>query len=281
MPEDYREEAAVRRQLDFCNALTVPDKIIDMDLTPDLKAYIRSSGADLTGIADLKPFKNGWVVVPEDILNPYAYAVSIAKKLDDGIINTIIDGPTPEYAGHYRDVNAALDAISARTAVWITEKGYKARAIPASHIADDDNLLGNISHKAVARMAGIGWQGKSLLIVSPEYGPRIRLATILTDMPLSADGPVGNRCGRCMECVKACPASAIKNISTDSRYETREDAIYLNRCFNKVSEFKARPGIGALICGVCVKICPFGKKKSSRKRVAAARGLKDKDALIP
>ena len=49
------------------------------------------------------------------------------------------------------------------------------------------DLFGNISHKAVARTEGIGWQGKSLLIVSPQYGPRIRLATVLTDMPLEPD----------------------------------------------------------------------------------------------
>ena len=55
MPEDYRGKTALRRQLALCKALTVPDKIIDMDLTQDLKTYIRSSGADLTGIADLEP----------------------------------------------------------------------------------------------------------------------------------------------------------------------------------------------------------------------------------
>ncbi len=69
----------------------------------------------------------------------------------------------------------------------------------------------HISHKAVARMAGLGWQGKSLLLINPEYGPRVRLVTILTDMPLTPDGPVKNRCGACLECVQACPASAIKN----------------------------------------------------------------------
>ena len=40
-------------------------------------------------------------------------------------------------------------------------------------------------------------------------------------------------------------------------------------------------GISALICGVCVKVCPFGKKKSFQMQVAAARGLKNKEALIP
>lgn len=229
-------------------------------MTPDIKTFCKSIGADLVGIADLAPFKHGWVVLPQNLLEPYTRAISIAMHVNDDIINSISDGPTPEYAQHYRSVNASLDRITSKIVRWITEKEFHAMSIPASHIVDESSLLGNISHKAVARMAGIGWQGKSLLIISPEYGPRIRLATVLTNMPLEADQPLKNRCGRCMECAKACPASAIKNVSTESHYESRDEAIHLEKCHAKTKEFKAMPGIGARICGVCVKVCPFGKK---------------------
>ena len=232
-----------------------------MNQTLKLKEFCKTCGADLVGIADLAPFKSGWPVIPRDILSPYTNAVSIAVRLDNSIISGIKDGPTIEYAEHYRTVNALLDNITAELAKWVAEKGFASFAVPASHIADENNLLGNISHKAVARMAGIGWQGKSLLIVSPEYGPRIRLATVLTDMPLITDQPLKNRCGACAECSKACPASAIKNVSTDGRYESRDDALHFSRCAEKTMQFKAMPGIGARICGVCVKVCPFGKKK--------------------
>ncbi|MDA8339164.1 MAG: 4Fe-4S dicluster domain-containing protein [Nitrospiraceae bacterium] len=231
-----------------------------MSMTPDIKTFCRASGADLVGIADLEPFKQGWTVMPQDLLEPYTSAISIAMHVNDDIINAISDGPTPEYAQHYRSVNASLDKIASRLVQYIIDKGFNAMAIPASHIVDENNLFGNISHKAVARMAGIGWQGKSLLIISPEFGPRIRLATVLTNMPLEADQPLKNRCGRCMECAKACPASAIKNASTESHYESRDEAIHLEKCHGKLCEFKARPNVGALICGVCIKVCPFGKK---------------------
>lgn len=237
-----------------------------MNMAHDIKTFSKSSGADLVGIADLALFKKGWTVVPHDLLAPYTYAVSIAKKLDNRIIDGIEDSPTAEYAGHYRDVNAALDALASKIIAWINERGFSAKAIPASHIVDETNLLGNISHKAVARMAGIGWQGKSLLIISPEYGPRIRLATVLTDMPLIADQPLKNRCGKCMECAKACPASAIKNVPTESHYGSRDEAIHLDKCHGKLCEFKAMPEVGALICGVCIKVCPFGKKSGRRKK---------------
>ena len=234
-----------------------------MSLTALLKTCARESGADLIGVADLNPFKAAKFSLPADLLEPYAYAVSVAMRLDNEIINRITDHPTPEYAEHYRGINSALDSLTSGLSRWIQGHGYQAHPIRASHITDEKNLLGNISHKAVARMAGIGWQGKSLLIINPECGPRIRLATVLTDMPLEPDAPLKNRCGRCAECAKACPSSAIKIVSTESHYSDREEALHFSNCAGKTLEFSALPGIGARICGVCVMACPFGKKSRS------------------
>jgi epoxyqueuosine reductase QueG len=231
-----------------------------MDLTLQLKDFSRAKGAHLVGIADLDSLKNRIPTTPKNLLQAYKYAVSVAIGLDDEIIDSIEGRPTPEYAEHYRRINASLNALTKGIVQWIIQQGYHAESIPASHIVDVSKLLGNVSHKAVARMAGIGWQGKSLLIVSPEYGPRIRLATVLTDMPLEPDSPVKNRCGKCIACVKACPSYAIKNIPTDSHYASRDEALYFSRCADKTKEFDAIPGIGARICGVCVKVCPIGKK---------------------
>lgn len=124
---------------------------------------------------------------------------------------------------------------------------------------DEQRLLGSISHKAVARLAGIGWQGKSLLIVNRHYGPRIRLVTILTDLSLQPDGPVKNQCGNCLECVRACPAGAIKGMGTNDHYETPGVAVDLVKCHQQLQEFARRPGIGVRTCGVCIRACPFGK----------------------
>lgn len=146
---------------------------------------------------------------------------------------------------------------------WVVERGFRATPIPASLMVDDPGLLGNISHKAVARMAGLGWQGKSLLLVTPEFGPRVRLATVLTDMPLVPDRPVENRCGACSECSRACPASAIRNVPTADHYATREDAVVLSRCHAQLLEFKQIPGIGYTFCGVCIRACPFSKEREA------------------
>lgn len=232
-----------------------------MSFTQDLFAFIGHADADLAGIADLGPLKQGLPTVPEDLLAPYSRAVCIGLRLESSIIDVITDAPTKAYADHCRDLNARLNDLTARIVEWITQRGHKARAIPASRSVDEKRLLGNISHKAVAITAGLGWQGKSLLLVTQKFGPRVRLATVLTDMPLEPGAPVKNRCGTCSECAKACPAGAIRNVSTSHHYEQREDAVDLARCHGKLLQFKEQPEIGYTFCGVCIAACPFGKKK--------------------
>jgi len=231
-----------------------------MDKSRELKEFCRSSGADLVGIADLAPFQQGWPTLPPDLLAPYTFAVSVAVKLDNAIMGAIAGHPTVDYAEHYRAANAELDRIAGAIAAWIISRGCRADPVPASKIMDTENLLGAVSHKAIARMAGIGWQGKSLLIVSPEFGPRIRLATVMTDMPLIPDSPLKNRCAACTECTNACPVSAIRNVAADGCYTSREEALFFSRCVERTYENSLIAGINARICGVCVRACPHGKQ---------------------
>jgi len=225
----------------------------------ELKDFLRERGVSLSGIADLGPFRLERASLPTDLVLSYSRAVSVGIALDRGVVDEITDRPTPRYAEHYRRVNARLDALALRAVEWLREKGHRAEAVPASKVLDEKNLLGGISHKAVARMAGLGWQGKSLLLVTPEFGPAVRLATVLTDMPLVPDGPVENLCGACRECAEACPAGAIRNVSTEDRYGSREEALDLAACHDRCRENRDLPGIGARICGACVRACPVGR----------------------
>ncbi len=233
-----------------------------VNYTADLKIFSANLGTDLIGVADLEPLRKGLPLFPENLLESYSYGISIGVRLQEEFIVDIIDRPTPDYARHYRAINKRLDTISAQVVQWIEKKGFPGKAIPASELVDEANLLGHISHKAVARVAGLGWQGKSLLLITPEYGPRVRLVTLLTDMPLTPDRPIKNRCGNCQECVQACPAFVIKNASTDSFYASRDVAVDLEKCHQQLIEFKALPGINTRICGVCVKVCPYGKRRN-------------------
>jgi len=235
-----------------------------MDRTAELKNIATCAGADAVGIAGLEPFRGTLPSLSQHLIDDHTFALSIAVRLDDAVISAITDHPTREYAEHYRAMNSKLDAIAASVVSFIFGQGNHALAVPASQILDETSLVGAISHKAVARVAGVGWQGKSLLIVHPRFGPRIRLATVLTNMPLVADKPIRQRCGACAECSKACPAQAIRNVEAQDGYDSREQALYFDRCAEQTLKFKGLPGVGARICGVCIKVCPFGGRRKQQ-----------------
>ncbi|UCE78827.1 MAG: epoxyqueuosine reductase, partial [Nitrospiraceae bacterium] len=142
--------------------------------------------------------------------------------------------------------------------------------VPASRKLVEGGTEGSVSHKAIAIMAGLGWQGKNLLVVTPQYGPRVRLSSVLTDMPFTFDRPIKNRCGRCNACAEACPVSAIKNVKTEFHYSDRNEAIDLDKCHNNTLKFIDVPGVGYTFCGQCIPVCPYGKKHMKK-----AAGIKD------
>jgi epoxyqueuosine reductase QueG len=64
-----------------------------------------------------------------------------------------------------------------------------------------------------------------------------------------------------MLCRDACPAGAIKGVSTEDHYQDRNEAVYFSKCVEKLTgEFAMIPEIGGAICGICIKVCPFGRK---------------------
>jgi len=243
----------------------VESKTVHSNYTEAFKNKIIGFGADLVGIADVEPLKE-LTLDPPDLLEPFSRAVSIAVKLPAAVFEQIVDVPTPIYKAVYTTANLILDDIAFRTAMALQNDGFSSLPTPASQVLDQEKWYAAISHKAVARMAGLGWQGKNLLLITPQYGSRVRLVTVLTKAPLDADGPIKNRCGDCTACRDACPAQAIKGINTTTHYRNRNEAMHFPRCVEKVTgEFAKIPQVGAPICGICIKACPFGRKMHADK----------------
>ena len=220
----------------------------DSDLTQEqLKKLILDLGADLYGVADMTNVETDDFLIDAKLLTKFPFAISIAKKLSKAILEEIIDHPTKLYFHHYRTINMFLDQLATRIASEIEKAGYLALPIPASQIVDWQNQKAHLSHKRIAEVAGLGWIGRNNLLVTPEYGAQIRLVTILTDMPLSAvSGQRSAECDDCFECIKVCPAQAIK--------ERKQDFDHI-KCFEKLKEFQKKGYSSQYICGVCVKAC--------------------------
>jgi epoxyqueuosine reductase QueG len=242
--------------------------LISQEDTNRFKSQIIGWGADLVGVASTGPL-NELKVNPPTLLKGFTSAVSIAIQLPASVFETISDKPTPNYSAVYKTANLILDQLAYKTAVAFQKEGYESLPIPASQVLDRENWYAAISHKAVARMAGLGWQGKNLLIITPQFGSRVRLVTVLTAAPLTVDTPLKNRCDACMLCRDACPAKAIRGVNTTDHYKDRNEALHFSRCVNKLTtEYAALPGIDAPICGICIKVCPFGRKvkKGNRRK---------------
>ena len=222
----------------------------------ELKEWLVSQGAAAAGVADLEEL-SGYPTLSENLMSGYKRGISMGIPIPRGALADIRDRSTQLYLHAYDTVNRLLDDLAMRTANLLEAAGGRALAIPASHTLDRNVHRGNLSHKAVARCAGLGWIGKNILLVNPEYGPRLRYATVLTDLELETDSPLDRDCGACTKCTEACPAGAIRGVIAKPYPETREECVNLAACAAKLHEFKEE--LGKDICGVCIKVCPFAK----------------------
>ena len=211
-----------------------------------LKTLCQEWGASLFGVADLRPYEREGILLPPDIIDRLFSAISVGFHLSDAILEGIENQPTPHYFHHYQRVNILLDTIGLMVTSSIQNLGFQAMPIAASQILDWKNQRGHLSHKHVARAAGLGWIGRNNLLVNEQFGSRIRLVTILTDLPLEIDSPQVKDCGSCRACLKVCPAGAIK--------EKQEDFDHL-RCYEQLRVFAKTLHFSHNICGIWVKAC--------------------------
>jgi epoxyqueuosine reductase QueG len=156
----------------------------------------------------------------------------------------------------YQIVNPRIDSISLILAQSLDRAGFQAFVVPSSQTVDRTGLTGVFSHKLAAHLAGLGWIGKSALLITPEHGPRVRWGTVLTDAPLEAGTCMDEMCRDCDVCVKACPAHAFTGQAFD-RPRPRSEIFAAEACDNYLSKRETL----RRACGICVYVCPFGRNK--------------------
>lgn len=242
----------------FVNTMTKNERVAQE--TRKVETFAANLGVDLVGVADLSLYQDVYGL-SKPLLEKFPFAISMAVRLSDPIIEGITEeDPTEIYLHHYRTVNALLDDIAILVANYCQAKGYPALPIPASQVLDEERLLGAISHKAIAVLAGLGWQGKSLLVINERFGPRIRLVSVLTILPLTPNKPLESRCGNCTECIDACPVGAIKRTPLREGAPSRKEALNVKACNERLLSIASNPRYGSRVCGLCVKACPWGRK---------------------
>ena len=118
---------------------------------------------------------------------------------------------------------------------------------------------GELSDRAVAERAGIGWSGKNCAIITPEFGSYVYLGEMITDIPFPSDKPIEDGCGTCNKCVDACPTGALV---TGGQLNSQRCIAFLTQTKGFLAEeFRSKLGNRLYGCDTCQTVCPENKGK--------------------
>ena len=155
------------------------------------------------------------------------------------------DGEWNRYARAYECLNRSLNRVSEALAA---ECDGAAELATLSGIANTVTHVSQyfpqcVSHRAVAEAAGLGWRGRHGLIVTPEFGPALRLATVF--IPQRVDSPARrlSNCDGCTACLDSCP------ILRESGKAAQDS--FREKCRRRIVSL----GLDAEVCGICVRSC--------------------------
>ena len=231
-----------------------------------VKRAARFLGADLVGVAALDPrwvYSEVWLLdqqrrAPLRLPDDCRWAVVMAVAMDAG---TMTPGPSAlGYAGTTAGY-AAMAATTLAVAEFIRHLGFRA-------IATTNDTALSIP---MAIDAGLGELSRSGMLMTPQYGPRQRLAKVITSLPLEPDRPIGFGvrafCRTCGLCAAACPVSAVPSDpertwsgpSVSSNPGVLKWYIDPDRCL----EAWAAAGTA---CTTCIAVCPYNRVPVDRRR---------------
>jgi len=236
-----------------------------MELDSKARRLAQRMGTHFFGVADLTPGYEAILEQGGPWVARHRRAISIGIMLPDSIVDQLPQrtdcAVAMTYRHHAYDVmNQRLDHIASRLGGLLQHEGYTALPVAASQTVDETRLQGIFSHKMAAHLAGLGWIGKSCLLVTPQVGPRARWATVLTDAPLEVTGePMEERCGDCQQCVAICPPLAFSG-QPFRPGEPRSTRFAAHKCREYFEEMEEATGLSA--CGLCVYVCPHGRHKA-------------------
>jgi epoxyqueuosine reductase QueG len=220
------------------------------DFLEELKEFAKSHG--------VSPLE--FVKLPRDLIFQkmgvlFDNAIILAMEMSKDKIDKAASQETLTMVfGTYDDLGKAANRI----AEFLRQKGYAAQA--------DHPLGGLVLFPPLAQKAGIGWIGKHGLLITPEFGPRVRLAALYTsieNLPFADSndhGWIEDYCKICGICINQCPPKAI--LEEKTIHDTgRETNIKQQECFEYFAQYYG--------CSICIKVCPFSKAGDTYERLKA------------
>jgi len=228
-------------------------------LSDRLRFSLQLEGASLVGVADLTG-------IPPFNRDEFPFGISIGISLAPKVVSEITEGPTTAYVEECLRIDGELDRISKKAVEFLVSRDCKAKQQATTNTAGTQyppNFTTLLPHKTVATLSGLGWIGKCALLVTKQFGPAVRLSSVLTDAPLVPGTPIKqSNCESCTACVDVCPAGAIQGASWDAAMP-RDSLITVAKCRETARDrLSARIGreiVGRTFCGMCFAACPWTK----------------------
>jgi epoxyqueuosine reductase QueG len=241
-------------------------------MTPDngLKTHILDwcgqKGIPLAGIAPADRWVKGSPsfgipdeFLPQSIFPKTRTVIVIGLPVLLPVLDTT---PSIWYREHYFTINTLLDQYAYRLSLLLVARGFPAVPVPRDGYGHIDVLVDTpiafFSHRHAAYFAGLGTFGTSNMLLTPQYGPRVRFASILTAADLPPDPVLEEQlCIRCMRCVRMCPAMALAEGEYPHCITDKHACAKNSAALNK--KFRAP-------CGICIKVCPVGSDRAAYGR---------------
>lgn len=241
--------------------------------TKDLKKFAKSCGADVIKIGSM----DGWEGAPKQFDARYIFPdaksiIGLAFRIPRGYLRGIEEGTffsVYEFMGYSGMNFRYMPHVLRQIVCYIEDRGYEAVPIPnwdAFSYYYKNSDYGSytlpykirdfysrpvspekpcpdvfLSFRAAAVISNLGEIGWSKMILTPEFGPLVRVVFILTEAPLDFDEPIppGTLCDRCMSCAKNCTGNAIpkdKSVKTKiAGMEIEHCDLDLGKCSNAYS----------------------------------------------
>jgi epoxyqueuosine reductase len=256
--------------------------MVSKALKKELLKKCKSLGIPLVGFAPVERWKeppeelpnrlSPWIPEefwPQSIYPETKTVIVIGLPVFLPIVET---APSIYYYELYKTVNSMLDSKACELANFLVEKGYGAIYLPRDAYGDIKILIDNpfafFSHKHAAYLAGLGSFGHSNVLLTPQFGPRVRFTSIFTTAEIEPD-PIKTKdlCIHCLLCVKNCPAGAIPK--TGDFPPPVDKKLCAIRSAKLLDEYRSP-------CGICIKVCPVGKDRELFGRKNMSIYSKDK-----
>ena len=207
--------------------------VVDPDLTQALRNLLLRRGASLVGFGDVTRLEGGpEIQQPRRYLPDAKTLISIAIHINEGCCDHVAQKEVVTWHSFQiftlGIVNPSLDRLALEASTFLEDRGYIAYPFPANSPHDIRPTPeypggpGDISHKHAAVACGLGELGWHTMLLTPQFGTRQKLTTILTTAPLAPD-PMGKQgmlckpelCG--FQCAEACPTHAIPKKKTEKK----------------------------------------------------------------